>query len=86
MRKIIGKICPFSMEQPFFVYTGDELVARFSIKQDNFTEELLAAVEKYGAVQVDLTGSKSFNNGLKRQVEQSSKFKYNFSNIIINVI
>lgn len=86
MRKIVGKICPFTVDQSFFVYSDEELVARITINQSNFVQELDAAIERYKATQVDLVGSKSFNSGLKAQFEKNSKFKYDLSPITINII
>ena len=86
MKKIIGVLRPFDRRQNFYVYEDSNRLETKQPTIDEINETIFALCQKYDIIQVDLTGPKQFNRGLKKKIELAEMQKYNENKLIINVI
>ena len=77
MKKIIGIIHPFDMQQFFYAYEdGNKLeIIKTSIK--DIPETIFYLSDKYDIEQVDLSGAKHFIKGIIKQIREAEITKYN---------
>lgn len=82
-KKIIGILRPFDKKQCFQVYEdGNALETKYTTI-DDLEATIYELCEKYSVTEVDLTGPKQYNRGLKKKFET----KYSNSNKInINIV
>lgn len=86
MKKVIGILRPFDRRQNFYVYEdGNRLEAR-QPTVDEITDTVFALCDKYDITQVDLTGPKQYNRGLKKKIEIAEMQKYSENKLTINII
>lgn len=86
MKKIIGVLRPFDRRQNFYVYEDGN---RLEVKQptiDEITDTIFVLCDKYSITQVDLTGPKQYNRGLKKKIELAEMQKYSENKLTINII
>ena len=86
MKKIIGVLRPFDRRQNFYVYEDGNKLDTKQPTVDEINETIFALCQKYEITQVDLTGPKQYNRGLKKKIELAEMQKYNENKLTINII
>jgi hypothetical protein len=74
--KIYGVFQPFDTKQSFYAVVNDE-VKEISLDTQNFATELITNCKEYNITDVEIVGSKNFNQGIKKQVQKKEIEKYN---------
>ena len=86
MKKIIGIIHPFDLQQLFYVYEDGNKIAATNTTIDNIPELICNLSKQYYTYQVNLSGAKHFCKGIIKQVQQLENTKYSENKIIIKCI
>lgn len=86
MKKIIGILKPFDMYQTFYVYEDDNQIDIRHPKIDEIPDEICELSQLYGVDQVDLSGAKSYIQGIIKQIQEKEITKYNENKLIIKCI
>lgn len=86
MKKIIGLLKPFDMEQIFYVYEDGNQLETIQMTIDEIPENVLQLCDKYNIEQIDLVGSKGYSKGLIKQIQEKEIAKYNKNTLIIKCI
>ena len=86
MKKLIGILRPFDLEQTFVVYEDGQKIDTCHLTTDEILNAVPYLCEKYNITQVDLTGPKQYSKGIQHTLENSELIKYNTSKININII
>lgn len=74
--KIYGVFQPFDTQQSFYAVVNDEVQEVFLSTQD-FATELIGKCKELSIKDVEIVGSKNFNQGIKKQVQKKEMEKYN---------
>lgn len=86
MKKIIGIISPFDIKQNFYVYEDGNKIDTISTTIKDISKDIFLLVEKYNIYKIDLSGSKQYNRGLKKQIQKAEMNKFNENKLEINII
>lgn len=87
MKKIIGILRPFDIEQKYFIYDNGNKIDSFSVSIENdMIDVILGYVDKYEITQIDLTGPKQFVKGIVKEIKKAEIKKYRKENLEINII
>lgn len=86
MKKIIGIIHPFDINQIFYVYDDENKVETIETQIENIPEIVLKLSSTYNINQIDLTGAKHFTEGIVKQIQEKEINKYNENKLIIKCI
>ena len=88
MKKIIGMLRPFQMEQTLMVYEdGNKIdIAKSSVEE--FHNTIFNLMDKHQTYRIDLVGPKKYSQGLANQIREASEkqTKYQLNEIEINII
>lgn len=86
MKKIIGILRPFDLEQTFYVYENGNKIDMAHPTIEEISDTILSFVEKYNISQVDLTGPKQYSKGISNKIKEAEMSKYNKNSLEINII
>ena len=86
MKKIVGVLRPFDLEQSFYVYENGNKIDMAHPTVDEINEVVFSFVEKYNISQVDLTGPKQYSKGIGNKIKEAEMLKYNKNSLEINII
>lgn len=86
MKKIVGLIKPFDLKQNFYVYEDGNKIDTALPKIDEIGNTVLSLADKYNITQVDLVGSKQFNKGLRKKLQEEEMTKFNSNKLTINIL
>lgn len=86
MKKIIGLLKPFDMEQTFYVYEDGDQLATIQMTMDQIPDAILKLCDEYSIEQLDLVGSKGYAKGLKKHIQEKESMKYNKNTLVIKCI
>lgn len=74
--KIYGVFQPFDTKQSFYAVVDNE-VKELYLDTKDFAIELITNCQEYNIKDVEIIGSKNFNQGIKKQVQKKEMEKYN---------
>lgn len=86
MKKIVGVLRPFDLEQSFYVYENGNKIDMAHPTVDEINEVVFSFVEKYNISQIDLTGPKQYSKGISKKIKETEMLKYNKNSIEVNLI
>lgn len=86
MKKIIGIIHPFDMQQMFYVYEDGNKLEVINTKIQNIPETIFSLSDKYNINDINLSGSKHYIKGLIKQIQEKEITKYNYNKLNIKYI
>ena len=86
MKKIVGVLRPFDLEQSFYVYENGNKIDMAHPTVDEINEVVFSFIEKYNISQVDLTGPKQYSKGISNKIKEAEMLKYNKNSLEINII
>lgn len=86
MSKITAVIKPFSLRQNFYVYENGNKIDSANPKIDEINDTIFLFMQKYNVDQLDLIGSKQFNSGLKKKIQEAEFTKFGKTALEINII
>lgn len=86
MKKIIGIIHPFDLDQLFYVYEDGNKLDIVKTTIDKIPETVFTFAKMYDAYQVDLSGAHRFTQGIARQIQEKEIEKYGKNQLIIKCI
>lgn len=86
MKKIIGVIRPFDMNQTLLVYEDGNKIDACKTTLQNLHNDVFQLMDKHEVYQLDLTGPKKYVKGLQGQLIQISLTEYAQHPIEINII
>lgn len=86
MKKIVGVLRPFDLEQSFYVYENGNKIDMAHPTVDEINEVVFSFIEKYNISQIDLTGPKQYSKGISKKIKEIEMLKYNKNSIEVNLI
>lgn len=86
MKKIIGLLKPFDMEQILYVYEDGNQLETIQMTIDEIPDNILKLCNEYAIEQIDLVGSKEYAKGLKKHIQEKESMKYNKNTLVIKCI
>lgn len=86
MKKIVGVLRPFDLEQSFYVYENGNKIDMAHPTVDEINEVVFSFIEKYNIFQIDLTGPKQYAKGISKKIKETEMLKYNKNSIEVNLI
>lgn len=87
MRKIIGMIRPFEMNQTLMVYEDGNKIDLCDTTIETLNVDMLSLMDKHETYQADLVGPKKFLMGLRSAINEEAITRYEVApEIEINII
>lgn len=87
MKKIIGMIRPFELNQTLMVYEDGNKIDLCQTTITDLSGTMLSLMDKHQTYQADLVGPKKFIIGLKNEIKEAAMLKYETApEIEINII
>lgn len=86
MKKIIGRLRPFQMEQNLLVYEDGNKIDFIQTDMENLHTALFQTMEKYDVYRFDIVGPKKYSTGIKNQILKSAITKFENKELEINII
>lgn len=86
MKKIIGMVRPFEMQQSLMVYEDGNKIDICQTTLDNLNNDLFMLMDKHQVYRLDFVGPKTFLHGLSEQIKTAAATKYTENTIEINII
>ena len=88
MKKIIGRLKPFQMEQTLMVYEDGNKIDIVKTTMANLHQDLFQLMDKHQVYRLDLVGPKKYSKGIANQIYKVCEIenKFNLDKIEINVI
>lgn len=86
MKKIIGMVRPFEMQQSLVVYEDGNKIDICQTTLDDLNTNLFMLMDKHNVYRLDFVGPKKFLNGLSEQIKTAAATKYTENTIEINII
>ena len=86
MVKIIGSLNPFDLIQTCYVYQNGQNIETAQGKMSEIPEIILTLSKKYNINQIDLSGSKSYLEGIAKKTKEKEISKYNVNTLKFNYI
>ena len=76
MRKIVGIVRPFDMNQTFMVYEDGNKLDVVETTLENLNNTILGLVDKYSVDNVNLIGPQKFLRGISDKLKEEFSLKY----------
>ncbi len=86
MKKIIGILRPFDIQQIFYVYEDGNKIQVIKTSIDNLPKDVILLAKKYQINQIDLSGSQYYAKGIIKKIQEEEIKKYSSNELIINCI
>lgn len=86
MRKIIGVLRPFDLQQTFYIYQDGNKISSFQTTIENLDEDILNYAKQYNIDQVDFSGAAHYVSGLIQKIQKKEIEKYQYNKLIFNCI
>lgn len=86
MRKIIGVLRPFDLQQTFYIYQDGNKISSFQTTIENLDEDILNYAKQYDVDQVDFSGAVHYVSGLIQKIQKKEIEKYQYNKLIFNCI
>ena len=88
MKKIIGLLRPFQMEQTLVVYEDGNKIDIIKSTVEDFHSSLFELMDKHQSYRLDLVGPKKYSKGIANQIQEASEgqTKFNLKELEINII
>ena len=86
MKKIIGIIKPFEMQQSLIVYEDGNKIDICETTLNDLMTNLFPLMEKHQVYKLDLVGPKKYLKGFTDQIQEKARTKYQNDQIEINII
>ena len=88
MKKIIGLLRPFQMDQTLMVYEDGNKIDIVKTSMEELHPAVFELMNKHEVYRLDLVGPRKYSTGVANQIKQASEnqTKYNLKEIEINVI
>lgn len=86
MKKIVGILRPFDLQQNFYVYEDGNKIDAAALTVDQINSTVFAFVEKYNIHQMDLVGPKQYARGIAKKYQEAEIIKYSENIMTINII
>lgn len=86
MKKIVGVLRPFDLQQNFYVYEDGNKIDAATPTVDQINDTVFAFVEAHDVHQMDLAGPKQYARGISKKYQKAEMTKYNANTMIINII
>ena len=86
MKKIIGVIHPFDAKQILYVYQNGNKLAFEKVNLNEIPEMIFKFAKQYDVKQVNLAGSKVFNQRFVKKIQQLEMTKFNKNELEIKCI
>ena len=88
MKKIIGMLKPFDMEQTLMVYEDGNKIDIAHSSMEELSLKVFELMNKHDTYRVDLVGPKKYSKGIANQIHKAgeTQTKYNLKELEINVI
>ena len=85
-KKIVSIIRPFSLIQEILIYDNGMDVDEINTSLKDFNNTIFNIVNTEDINQIDLFGPRKYLNGLKKELLQIGKTKYQKDNLVINIL
>ena len=85
-KKIVTIIRPFSLIQEIHIYDNGMEVDEINTSLTDFNNTIFNIVNTENINQIDLFGPRKYLNGLKKELLQIGKTKYQKDDLIINIL
>ena len=85
-KKIVSIIRPFSLIQEIHIYDNGMEVDEINTSLTDFNNTIFNIVNTENINQIDLFGPRKYLNGLKKELLQIGKTKYQKDDIVINIL
>ena len=85
-KKIVSIIRPFSLIQEIHIYDNGMEVDEINTSLTDFNNTIFNIVNTENINQIDLFGPRKYLNGLKNELLQIGKTKYQKDDLIINIL
>ena len=86
MRKIIGVLRPFDLQQTLYIYQDSNKISSFQTTIENLDEDILNYAKQYNIDQVDFSGAAHYVSGLIQKIQKKEIEKYQYNKLIFNCI
>lgn len=86
MKKIVGVLRPFVLEQNFYVYEDGNKIDTAEPTVEEINDTIFNFIDKYQVTQVDLVGPKQYSKGISKKLKEAEIKKYSRNIIEINLI
>lgn len=85
-KKIVSIIRPFSLIQEIHIYDNGMEVDEINTSLTDFNNTIFNIVNTKNINQIDLFGPRKYLNGLKKELLQIGKTKYQKDDLVINIL
>ena len=85
-KKIVSIIRPFSLIQEIHIYDNGMEVDEINTSLTDFNNTIFNIVNTESINQIDLFGPRKYLNGLKKELLQIGKTKYQKDDLVINIL
>lgn len=85
-KKIVSIIRPFSLIQEIHIYDNGMEVNEINTSLTDFNNTIFNIVNTENINQIDLFGPRKYLNGLKKELLQIGKTKYQKDDLVINIL
>lgn len=85
-KKIVSIIRPFSLIQEIHIYDNGMEVDEVNTSLTDFNNTIFNIINTENINQIDLFGPRKYLNGLKKELLQIGKTKYQKDDLVINIL
>lgn len=85
MRKIVGIVRPFDMNQTFMVYEDGNKLDVVETTLENLNNTILGLADKYSVDNVNLIGPQKFLHGISNKLKEEFSLKYDNRNLTVDI-
>ena len=85
-KKIVSIIRPFNLIQEIHIYDNGMEVDEINTSLKDFNNTIFNIVNTEDINQIDLFGPRKYLNGLKKELLQIGKTKYQKDNLVVNIL
>ena len=85
-KKIVSIIRPFSLIQEIHIYDNGMEVDEINTSLTDFNNTIFNIINTENINQIDLFGPRKYLNGLKKELLQIGKTKYQKDDLVINIL
>lgn len=85
MKRIVIPIKPFTFLQSIYILENDECRETNYCSIDDLTIRIFGLIDEYNIQNIDLVGSKTFLEGIKKDIQEYELTKYGKNKIKINI-
>ena len=85
-KKIVSIIRPFSLIQEIHIYDNGMEVDEINTSLNDFNNTIFNIINTENINQIDLFGPRKYLNGLKKELLQIGKTKYQKDDLVINIL